>query len=105
VPEPGSPLLQAPAAERVKVSSTGTSAADTMSLDQSQGRAWHADSAYDRRSPTCCVPWQWESGQVSSSLITQGIRVLLSFIAPRLLLTTGVHGDRLQQVQGLPGVR
>lgn len=64
VPEPDSSLLKAPAAERVKVSSTGTSAADAMSLDQSQGRAWHTDSAYDRRSPTCCIPWQWESGQV-----------------------------------------
>jgi hypothetical protein len=26
--------------------------------------AWHSDEAYDRRQPTCCVPWSWESGQV-----------------------------------------
>ena len=64
VPEPGSPLVKAPAEERIKVSSTGVSAASEMSLSQSKGRAWYSDYAYDRRSPTCCLPWQWESGQV-----------------------------------------
>lgn len=36
-----------------------------MSLDQTGHRAWYADYAYDRRAPTCCIPWQWESGQVT----------------------------------------
>jgi hypothetical protein len=64
VPTPGSSAAQAPAGQRLKVSATALSLQETMSLDQNLGRAWYADYVYDRRQPTCCVPWQWESGQV-----------------------------------------
>lgn len=49
----------------------GLSAAELehMTLAQSDYRSWYTDYAYDRRQPTCCVPWKWESGQVGIALL------------------------------------
>ena len=70
IPEPNSPLALSPLQDRIQVSTTSLSAAlneeGISSLTQSSNRAWYSDYAYDRRSPTCCLPWQWESGQVSA---------------------------------------
>jgi len=58
--DPDRPLRRTPAGQ----AAVRNGVPEDMTLEQTQNKPWYADFAYDRRAPTCCIPWQWKSGQV-----------------------------------------